>query len=135
MMRQATRFLPTILFAATLLCAANACFAQAKPSKPSAPAKPSATAKPDSDKDSGAVLYVPGAFEDWKPATAPQIASVAGSTARYEGYVNFPGSGEQPFKFTDAPDWTHTNYGNGGGDKLSQGRPSRWPDRACRGLL
>ena len=56
---------------------------------------------------------MPGAYQDWKPDTAPQIGSVAGSPIRFEGYVNFAGTGEQPFKFTDAPDWTHTNYGAG----------------------
>ena len=58
-------------------------------------------------------MYVPGAYQNWKPESAPQIASVAGSSTRFEGYVNFTGVGEQPFKFTDATDWTHTNYGAG----------------------
>ena len=118
-MLQATRFLPTILSAAALLCAANTGFAQAKPAKSTAPAKPAATAQPTPALEAEAGLYVPGAYQDWKPATAPEIAPTAGGTGRYEGYVNFPGTGEQPFKFTDAPDWTHTNYGSSGGDKLS----------------
>ncbi len=33
--------------------------------------------------------------------------------------MNFTGTGEQPFKFTDAPDWSHTNYGNGGNSTFS----------------
>ena len=59
-------------------------------------------------------LYVPGEYQDWKPATAPQLNPLPGSTTRFEGYVNFPGTGGQGFKFTDAPDWVHTNYGDGG---------------------
>ena len=123
-MLPATRPLHTFAAAAALLCAANIASAQTKPAVP-AKAKPAATST--TDKASGAVLYVPGAYEDWKPDLAPQIGAVAGSTTRFEGYVNIAGTGEQPFKFTDAPDWTHTNYGNGGGDKLN-------PDGQAGGL-
>ena len=45
-----------------------------------------------------------------------------------KGFVNFTGTGEQPFKFTDAPDWAHTNYGAGtGGGTLN-------PDGQAGGL-
>ena len=111
----APRLLQEFVAVAAFFCTVGTASAQTKPVSP-APAKSSAT--PVADKGSGAVLYVPGAYQDWKPATAPQIGAVAGSTRRFEGYVNFTGTGEQPFKFTDAPDWTHTNYGNGGGGKL-----------------
>ena len=123
-MLPATRPLHTFAAAAALLCAANIASAQTKPAVP-AKAKPAATST--TDKAPGAVLYVPGAYEDWKPDLAPQIGAVAGSTTRFEGYVNIAGTGEQPFKFTDAPDWTHTNYGNGGGSKLD-------PDGKAGGL-
>lgn len=111
-----TRTLQTLLVLAACLSAAGTAFAQGKPTN-SAPAKSGAT--PVADKASAATLYVPGAYQDWKPATAPQIGAVSGSTTRFEGYVNFTGTGEQPFKFTDAPDWTHTNYGSGGGGALN----------------
>ena len=64
-------------------------------------------------------LYVPGAYQNWKPDSAPVINQVSGSPGRYEGYINIPGSGAQSFKFTDASDWTHTNYGEGGNGKLN----------------
>ena len=59
-------------------------------------------------------LYVPGAYQGWKPAEAPTITRVKDSNGKYEGYVNMSGEGLQYFKFTSAPDWTHINYGNGG---------------------
>ena len=111
------RPLKTCFTVATLFCAVGSVSAQTKPSKPGAA----------TDKTSDAVLYVPGAYQDWKPAVAPQIGAVAGSKARFEGYVNITGTGEQAFKFTDAPDWTHTNYGNAGGNKLD-------PDGQAGGL-
>ena len=110
--------LQSLLSAVAFFCAANVCFAQSKPASPTA-AKPAASPKPAADKGSEAFLYVPGAYQDWKPATAPQIGSVPGSSIRFEGYVNLLGTGEQPFKFTDAPDWTHTNYGAGPGGTFS----------------
>ncbi len=114
-MPQASRPLQHFFAVVTFCCAAGSAFAQSKPAP--APAKTGATPAPD--KAAGAVLYVPGAYQDWKPASAPQIGAVAGSTSRFEGYVNFAGTGEQPFKFTDAPDWIHTNYGNGGSGVLN----------------
>lgn len=63
-------------------------------------------------------LYVPGAYQGWKPAEAPTFNPVPGSEGKYEGYVNISGAGLQYFKFTSAPDWTHVNYGNGGGNVL-----------------
>lgn len=112
------RFLPTILSTAAFFCAASAGFAQAKSTKPTTD-KPAAGAASDAGKGSEMVLYVPGAYQDWKPASAPQIGSVPGSSDRFDGYVNFTGTGELPFKFTDSPDWTHTNYGSGGAGTLS----------------
>ena len=130
-MHAITRSLPRILAIGAFCCAASVCSAQTKPASPAA-AKPNATpakagAPSASDKAPEAVLYVPGAYEDWKPATAPQIGSVPGSSTRFEGYVNFTGTGEQPFKFTNAPDWLHTNYGNGGAGTLN-------PDGQAGGL-
>ncbi len=57
-----------------------------------------------------AKLWVPGAYQGWSPPTAPNIYSVG--EGQYEGYVYMAAAGG--FKFTSAPDWNHTNYGNGG---------------------
>ncbi|HOP04843.1 MAG TPA: SusF/SusE family outer membrane protein [Tenuifilaceae bacterium] len=57
-------------------------------------------------------LWVPGSYQNWSPADAPTIASLL-FDGNYEGYVYFPTENTQ-FKFTSDPDWSHTNYGNGG---------------------
>ncbi|MDR0793493.1 MAG: SusE domain-containing protein [Chitinophagaceae bacterium] len=67
----------------------------------------------------GLNLYVPGAYQNWDPSTAPVIAPVAGRAGLYEGYVNITGSGLQYFKYTNAPDWNHINYGDGGNGTFS----------------
>ncbi|UAY51872.1 SusE domain-containing protein [Ferruginibacter albus] len=59
---------------------------------------------------SNSVLYVPGGYQNWDPATAPTIAEVAGLPGKYEGYIYITGA-DKFFKYTDAPDWNHTNYG------------------------
>ncbi len=64
-------------------------------------------------------LYVPGAYQQWAPAVAPVINTVAGYAGIFEGYVYMPGSGTQDFKFTNAPDWDHINYGDGGSGLMS----------------
>lgn len=65
------------------------------------------------------VLYVPGAYQVWDPTTAPIIAEANGRPKMYEGYYYMPGSGEQDFKYTNARDWDHTNYGDGGNGTFS----------------
>jgi len=60
-------------------------------------------------------LYVPGAYQGWKPADAPALNPAPDSDGKFEGYANISGAGLQYFKFTSAPDWAHVNYGNGGG--------------------
>lgn len=60
------------------------------------------------------VLWVPGEYQGWNPATAPEIAEAAGRPKMYEGYYYMPGSGTKYFKFTNAQDWNHINYGDGG---------------------
>ena len=64
-------------------------------------------------------LYVPGAYQNWDPASAPVLAPVNGRAGLYEGYVDITGSGLQYFKYTNAPDWNHTNYGDGGNGTFS----------------
>jgi hypothetical protein len=64
-------------------------------------------------------LYVPGAYQGWNPGAAPVIAPVIGKAGLFEGYVNIAGSGLQYFKYTNSPDWNHTNYGDGGNGTFS----------------
>jgi len=64
-------------------------------------------------------LYVPGAYQGWLPGSASTILQVPGKAGLYEGYENLAGAGIQYFKYTDAPDWDHTNYGDGGGGVFS----------------
>ena len=64
-------------------------------------------------------LFVPGAYQGWAPWTAPLLNPVPGKAGLFEGYYNLAGTGDQHFKFTNAPDWNHTNYGDGGGGTLS----------------
>jgi starch-binding outer membrane protein SusE/F len=67
----------------------------------------------------GLKLYVPGDYQGWAPATAPQLAPVAGRAGLYEGYVYMAGAGLHYFKYANSPDWDHTNYGDGGSGTFS----------------
>jgi hypothetical protein len=64
-------------------------------------------------------LFVPGGYQGWTPSTAPMLNPVPGMAGVFEGYVNIAGSGLQYFKYTNAPDWNHTNYGDGGNNTFS----------------
>lgn len=64
-------------------------------------------------------MYVPGDYQGWNPAAAPKLAAVNGRPGLYEGYVYMAGAGQHYFKFTNAPDWNHTNYGDGGNGSFS----------------
>lgn len=60
-------------------------------------------------------LYTPGNSNGWNQA-ASQMLSFNADKGYYEGYAHLNGE----FKFTSAPDWNGTNYGNAGADgKLS----------------
>jgi hypothetical protein len=61
-------------------------------------------------------LYVPGAYQGWAPASAPRLMQLPGKAGLYEGYAYIT---SQYFKYTDAPDWNHTNYGDGGNGAFS----------------
>lgn len=61
-------------------------------------------------------LFVPGAYQGWDPASAPTLDPVAGHPGLFEGYVDIVGSGNQGFKYTNAPDWNHINYGDATGE-------------------
>ena len=60
-------------------------------------------------------LWVPGAYQGWSPGTAPVIYLLGNS--QYEGYV-YMNTGDY-FKFTNAADWGHINYGDGGSGSLT----------------
>jgi hypothetical protein len=61
-------------------------------------------------------LYVPGGHQGWKPDIAPIVFS-PNLDWKFDGYVYMPAGNE--FKFTSAPDWDHTNYGDAGNGTLS----------------
>jgi hypothetical protein len=65
------------------------------------------------------VLWVPGEYQGWDPATAPEIAEAPGRPKMYEGYYYMPGAGPKYFKITSAQDWNHINYGDGGNGSFS----------------
>jgi len=58
-------------------------------------------------------LWVPGDYQGWNPAAAPNVFS-PDHDGKYAGYIYFPPGGTFEFKFTTAPDWAHTNFGNAG---------------------
>lgn len=59
------------------------------------------------------VIYVPGGYQSWTPATAVQLASAANDNT-YEGYIYFPAD-QKEFKITLGPDWNN-NLGDNGAD-------------------
>jgi starch-binding outer membrane protein SusE/F len=59
-------------------------------------------------------LYIPGGYQGWNPGTAPELNPADGRPGMYEAYIYITGSGVQYFKYTNARDWNHTNYGDGG---------------------
>ncbi|MDL2255549.1 SusF/SusE family outer membrane protein [Parabacteroides sp. OttesenSCG-928-G06] len=59
-------------------------------------------------------LYIPGNHQGWNPATAPQLYT-ENMDMVYTGFAYLDGE----YKYTSAPDWDHTNYGNGGEGLLS----------------
>ncbi len=69
-------------------------------------------------------LYVPGGYQaasgygdaDWNPENAPFIINTSENKV-LEGYVYFANASE--YKLTTEPSWSGTNYGDGGGNKLS----------------
>ncbi len=63
-----------------------------------------------------AYLYVPGDYQEWKPELPSAFRLASTNAENYEGYANLSTGG---FKFTSSPDWSHTNYGDGGVEKLN----------------
>jgi hypothetical protein len=76
------------------------------------------------------LLYVPGDYQGWAPATAPALGAPK-NDGNYDGYINIPSGGTYQFKFTNVPNWNGTTYGDtaangesgvlsaGGGNNLS----------------
>ncbi len=60
-------------------------------------------------------IYVPGAYQNWVPATADSLISPA-SNGVYEGVINFPET-KLEFKITAKKDWT-TEYGDAGNNSF-----------------
>lgn len=63
-------------------------------------------------------LYVPGAYQDWKPELADSLISLSGNGV-YEGLIYMPAD-KTKFKVTVAKAWNvGIEYGDGGGDAIS----------------
>jgi hypothetical protein len=65
------------------------------------------------------LLYVPGDYQGWTPASASQLGSPK-NDGNYDGYVNIPSGGTYQFKITTTPDWSNA-YGDGGGGNMTLG--------------
>lgn len=59
------------------------------------------------------VIYAPGGYQGWDPATAMQLSSPNNDNT-YEGYIYFPAD-QKEFKITLGPDWSN-NLGDNGAD-------------------
>lgn len=65
------------------------------------------------------LLYVPGDYQGWTPATAPTLGS-PDADGSFDGYVNIPAGNSYEFKLTTTPDWNNA-LGDGGGGTLIPG--------------
>ncbi len=63
------------------------------------------------------LLYVPGDYQGWTPASAPTLGS-PNDDGKFDGYVNIPAGGTYKFKFTTTNDWSNA-LGDGGSGTLS----------------
>ncbi len=63
------------------------------------------------------LLYVPGDYQGWTPATAPTLGSPQNDGV-FDGYINIPAGGSYKFKFTTTPDWSNA-LGDAGAGTLS----------------
>ncbi len=60
------------------------------------------------------VIYAPGSYQGWDPASANQLASPNNDNT-YEGYINFTDANSE-FKFTVGPSWPSGDFGDNGAD-------------------
>lgn len=65
------------------------------------------------------LLYVPGDYQGWTPASAPPIGSPK-ADGNFDGYLNMPSGGTYQFKLTTTPDWNNA-IGDGGSGTLVPG--------------
>lgn len=72
------------------------------------------------------LLYVPGDYQsayaggNWTPSNPNTILYSSSNNGKYEGYLDMSNGGNASyFKFTEYPDWNHTNYGDDGAGKIS----------------
>jgi hypothetical protein len=70
---------------------------------------------------------VPGDYQGWDPASAPELGATVPNLNDYEGYVYVPAGGTNEFKITNAPDWSHTAYGGDATTLSSSGSNLVWP--------
>ena len=63
------------------------------------------------------LLYVPGDYQGWTPATAPTLGAPK-NDGNFDGYINIPAGGTYQLKFTTTPDWSN-GLGDAGGGTLS----------------
>lgn len=63
------------------------------------------------------LLWVPGDYQGWNPATAPNLGSPK-NDGNYDGYINIPSGGSYQFKLTTTPNWNNA-LGDGGNGTLS----------------
>lgn len=66
------------------------------------------------------LLYVPGDYQGWTPATAPTLGSL-NNDGIFDGYIDIPSGGSYEFKFTTGPDWSNALGDAGGGTLSSSG--------------
>ena len=67
-------------------------------------------------KSQYALMYVPGAYQGWTPATAPTLGSPK-NDGSFDGYINITGT-DFNFKLNPQADWSNS-YGNAGAGKIS----------------
>lgn len=72
-------------------------------------------------------LWVPGDYQSWTPATAPQLGAGLPNLNDFEGYINVGNGGTYEFKINDAPDWNHTSYGGSANTLSTSGSNLMWP--------
>ena len=64
------------------------------------------------------LMWVPGDYQGWSPATAPQIASMK-NDGKFEGFVSVSAGNSYEFKLAAQPDWAGTVYGDAGNGAIS----------------
>ena len=64
------------------------------------------------------VLYAPGSYQGWTPATAAQLNAIEAGV--FQGFVTFP-AGQQEFKITPEPDWDESYGVDASGNFVEEG--------------